>query len=215
MAAFSAASLSLAGAAWAQAGAPAATARTSVTEYRISALDKLSITVFGVQELTKQEVQVDSTGQFDFPLIGAVQAAGRTGRQIAEEITGRLEAKYLQDPKVSVSLISQNAQTITVEGAVTSPGVFNLQSRTSLLQALAQSKGPTNRADERHIIVFREIGGVRRALIFDLETIRRGEVEDPPLQANDMVVVAQSKGKAAWREIVENVGSFSIFALFR
>lgn len=195
---------------------PLAARPTDAAEYRINPLDKLSITVFGVPDLTKQEVQVDSTGQFDFPLIGAVLAAGRTSRQVAQDITARLEVNYLQDPKVSVSLVSLTAQTITVEGAVTSPGVFNLQSRTSLLQALAQSKGPTNRADERHILVFREIsGGGRQALVYDLETIRRGEVADPPLQANDMVVVAQSRGKATWREIVENVGSFSIFALFR
>lgn len=184
-------------------------------EYQINPLDKLSITVFGVQDLTKQEVQVDSSGQFDFPLIGVVRAAGRTSRQIADDITARLGAKYLQDPKVSVTLLSQNTQSLTVEGAVTSPGVFNLQGRTSLLQALAQAKGPNNRADLRHIIVFREISGTRQALVYDLETVRRGEATDPELQANDTVVVAESKGKAAWRTFIENVGSFSIFALFR
>ena len=46
--------------------------------YLIGPFDKLKIDVFGIDELSKKEVQTDASGRISFPLAGVIEAAGRT-----------------------------------------------------------------------------------------------------------------------------------------
>src|SRR5690606_28640570 len=78
---------------------PAAANLTAAAEpghvaYRIGPLDVLTVTVFRVPELSA-EVQVADTGTINLPLIGDVQAAGRTAKDVEKEVTAKLGEKYL------------------------------------------------------------------------------------------------------------------------
>ena len=195
---------------------PAVTPITApASDYRIGLFDKLTVTVFGVKELEADNIQVDAAGQIQMPLIGMLQARGRTSRELADEIAKKLDDKYLRDAQVSVVISESANQKITVEGAVTNPGVFDIPGRMSLLQAVAMAKGPTNRANLKNIAVYRDIDGKRQRLLFNCEAIRAGKVEDPELLGNDVVVVSESGRLAAFRETVSDVGAFSIFSLFK
>ena len=66
-------------------------------EQPISPNDVLQVDVFQVDNLDRT-VQVDATGKISLPLVGSVQAAGRTARQLEEEIESAYGAKYLQSP---------------------------------------------------------------------------------------------------------------------
>ena len=99
-------------------------------------------------------------------------------------------------------------------GSVNRAGVFPISGRTTLMQAIAMAGGLEKFADENDINVFRQgQSGAREVLNFDLETIRKGEAEDPPLHTSDVVVVARSDGRYAWRNAAEFLRDISVFGM--
>ena len=184
------------------------------TDYRIGAQDLLEISVFGVQELSK-DVRVNSNGQISLPLIGGVMAGGKTIPELEAELAGKYANGFLQKPQVSVFVKEFTSQRITVEGAVNKPGIFPITGRTSLLQVIALAGGVDDKvADLSGIVVMRQVEGRRQAAVFDLRQVRKGNVEDPQLYGDDIVVVEQSGSKSAFRRFIESVPAIGVFRWF-
>lgn len=181
-------------------------------DYRIGPYDVLTIAVFNVSELSG-DFQVGMNGRVALPLVGSTLAAGLTPDQLRQELTKSLGASYLQSPQVSVAVKEYKSQRITVEGAVTKPGVFEMNGSTSLLQAIAMAEGATRYAEPENTLIFRRTNGQRTAARFDIKQIRAGKMRDPELQAGDVVVVAESNAKASIREIIQFLPLASAFAL--
>lgn len=156
-------------------------------------LDKIDVAVFGVTELTKV-VQVDADGQVVLPLIGTVTAAGRTPAQLSADIAGRLRGRYVRNPDVAVTL-DTSGQTVTIDGAVTRPGMYPVLNRMSLMRAVASGGGLTDYADTNYVVIFREVGGKKYAGLYDLRAIRQGAYDDPRIYANDVVVVGDTPAR--------------------
>jgi polysaccharide export outer membrane protein len=176
-------------------------------EYLIGPQDLLEIQVFGVEELYRK-VRVNSRGSISLPLIGTLQAAGLTGEQLENRIAGELAKNYLQDPQVSVFIEEYTNLRVTVEGAVKKPGIFPLQGRTTLLQSIALAEGP-DRLASSVVKVFRtQPDGARHAFEFDLNAIRSGDIADPLLQGDDIVVVEASTGKAVIHGVTDTLRGF-------
>ena len=171
--------------------------------YKVGRSDTLAIDVFQEPEISVKELSVDPSGNVSLPLIGAVQAAGRTTSQIAQSIGQRLRDAYYKDPQVSVSVITSAAQKVAVQGEVTEPGVFDIKGGTTLLQAISLAKGETKESALNQVVVFREIEGQKMAAVFDVREIRSGRARDPQLMGNDLVVVGFSAAQRWWREIRE------------
>ncbi|HYC73581.1 polysaccharide biosynthesis/export family protein [Brevundimonas sp.] len=188
---------------------------TSVqTEYQIGVGDKLSVRVFQVPDLSFDELTVDTSGNLQMPLIGAVRAAGLTSGQLSAEIAERLSAEYLRNPQVTVTVTEAASQKITVDGAVTKPGVYEMRGTTSLLQAVAMAEGPSRVADLTKVAVFRTIDGQRSVALFDLAAIRQGRAEDPRVLGDDIIVVDTSRMSSTMREIINALPALSIFRPF-
>lgn len=183
-------------------------------EYRIGVGDKLDVRVFQVEDLSFEELVVDTSGNINMPLIGAVRGAGRTAGEMSSDIATRLADRYLRDPQVTVTVKEAASQKITVDGAVTKPGVYEMRGSTSLLQAVAMAEGPTRVADLTKVAVFRNIDGRRAVALFDLSAIRQGRAPDPQVLGDDVVVVDTSRLNSALREIVAAVPAFAAFAYF-
>src|SRR5690349_10210235 len=88
----------------------------------IGALDQLNISVFQVESLTG-EYKVDAAGKIDYPLLGEVQAQGRTTEELRQALVTGLSQKYLQSPNVQVAIKERAEQKVTVDGAVTQPEI--------------------------------------------------------------------------------------------
>jgi polysaccharide export outer membrane protein len=187
---------------------------TPTAEYRIGVGDKLSVRVFQVADLSFEELVVDTSGNINLPLIGAVRGAGRTAGEMSTDIASRLAARYLRDPQVTVTIMEAASQKITVDGAVTKPGVYEMRGSTSLLQAIAMAEGPTRVADLTKVAVFRSIDGRRSVAVFDLSAIRQGRSSDPQVLGDDVIVVDTSRLNSALREVVGALPAFSAFAYF-
>ncbi|WP_426026879.1 polysaccharide biosynthesis/export family protein [Brevundimonas sp. TWP2-3-4b2] len=193
----------------------AASAGADASGYRIGPSDKLSVTVFQVEDLTFAEIFVDASGKLQLPLLGSVQAAGLTPAELSTDLERRLGERYLRNPEVSVSVSEAASQKITVDGAVMKPGVYEMRGRTTLLQAVAMAQGGTRIADLKRVAVFRSTDGGPMVAVFDLAAIRRGETADPVVLGDDVVVVDTSRLSARHRDIVEILPGLGIFTLFR
>ena len=192
--------------------APAAPAGQA--EYHIAPFDALAINVLQEPDLStaaNAPLQVDASGNINVPLLGTVAAAGQTTDQLASVIAAGLARKYLKNPQVTVAVSTSVPQKITVQGEVNEPGIFDVKTKTSLLQAIALAKGETKLAATNQIAVFREVNGQRMGALFNIDDIRRGTSADPLLLADDVVIVGHSRHKEALQNIMSMNPLFGVF----
>ena len=104
---------------------------------------------------------------------------------------------------------------MTVEGAVKTPGVHPLKGKTSLLQLVAMSGGLDSAVSDSTVVVFRQTDGKRYAARFDVDAIRKGSAEDPPILPGDVIVANSSAIKSAWGDFLKAmpVASFALLLL--
>lgn len=170
--------------------------------YFIGPFDQLSISVFGVEELSAKEVQVDASGRLSFPLVGSVDVAGKTASQVADMIEQGLRGKYVRNPSVTVNLVRMVSQVVTVEGAVGKPGLYPAIGRMSLVRAIASAEGVTEYSSPDDIVVMRTVDGQKYAALYSLRAIRAGTYPDPEIFANDVIMVGTSRGRQLFRDIL-------------
>ena len=191
---------------------PALDYRAPRPQASIAPLDRLEVTVFREPELSAPDAPVDESGRVVLPLIGGIDAAGKSTELLSTEIESRLR-KYLRSPQVSVFVKQAAVKRIAVTGSVMEPGVFPLEGRTTLLQAVALARGPSQVADLDKALIFRQHNGQRTAAKFDLEAIARGKAEDPEVLPGDTIAIGSSGMKTAWRDIMLSLRSFNIFSI--
>ena len=184
---------------------------TAATGYIIGPMDQLDINVFQVPDLTRT-VQVDAAGQIILPLVGPLNAAGKTVPQLQTDVAVALREKYLQSPEVTIYISQYASQRVTVDGSVTAPGVYALQGRTTLLQIIAMAKGTDKVANERRIIIYRTINNQKMGALYDLAAIRAGTLEDPEVYARDIIVVERSGIRSAFQDIQGVMPAFGLFS---
>lgn len=170
--------------------------------YLIGPFDKLSIDVFGIENLSRREVQADASGQFSFPLAGTIDAGGKTPAEVEAIIAQRLRNNFVRDPQVTVNLRETVSQVITVDGQVRDPGLYPVVGQMTLIRAISTAKGVTEFARLEDVVVFRTVGGRRYAALYNLKAIRRGAYPDPEVYANDIVVVGESSARRLFRDML-------------
>jgi polysaccharide export outer membrane protein len=190
------------------ASAPAAPATQSVpaafnSTYKVGASDVLSIKVFNEDALTNKFV-VDSDGTITFPLIGRVEVAGKTTREVEEHLTKMLQPDYVRRAQVSVEIATYRSRSIYVLGEVRTPGRYNIEGPMTLLEVIANA-GSTTPAASNTIIVQRYKDGLAAAVSaplasgdarwaevtrIDLDELREGKLSaNLLLQDSDMIIV--------------------------
>lgn len=122
-------------------------------DYQIGPEDVLEISVWKNADLSKT-VNVRPDGKISLPLLGDIKAGGLTPNQLKDEISTRLKA-YQETAVVSVIVEAVNSYRVFIVGEVRSPGVYQLKSRTSILQALAIAGGFTQFASKNKIRLVR------------------------------------------------------------
>ncbi len=157
--------------------------------YQIGPEDVLSIVVWKEEGL-KAEALVRPDGGISFPLIGDLQATGKTAAQLQDEISKKLE-KFIPDPVVSVSLLKIAGNKVYVIGKVNRPGEFPAGRYIDVMQALSMAGGLTTFAAENDIKILRKEGGKDVVLPFQYGSVKKGEnlEQNIQLKGGDTVVV--------------------------
>ncbi len=175
--------------------------------YVIGPLDKLKISVFGIDELSNLDIQTDASGRITFPMVGVIGAAGRTPGELADMIRAGLRKSHVRDPYVSVNLYDPNSTSLgnvfTVDGQVNEPGLYPVAGGMTLMRAIASSKGLTEFARGEDVVIFRKVKGVDMAALYNLAAIRRGQYADPTVYANDLIVVDESRARRIFKDILQ------------
>ena len=170
--------------------------------YRIGPLDKLEYTVYGIQDLSG-EVQADVSGNISVPLVGVIMAAGKTPGELAAEIATGLRAQYVRNPQVTVNVKEIVSQIVTVDGEVVQPGTYPVLGDMTLMRSVASARGVSENAKLQDVVIFRTIEGQRYAGLYNLKAIRRSTYSDPPVFANDIVVVGDSKARRLFKDLIQ------------
>ena len=171
--------------------------------YLVGPFDKLTIDVFGLEELSQKEIQVDASGRISFPLAGVITVAGKTTGEIESLLQERLAANYVRNPSVTVNLKETVSQVVTVEGEVKKPGLYPVIGRMTLLRAIAKAEGTTEFTKLNEVVIFRTVKGQKLAALYSLKSIRLGAYDDPDIYANDVVVVGDSKARRTFKDILQ------------
>lgn len=182
--------------------------------YRLSAGDKISVSVFQEPELSVESAVIDEAGNVQLPLIGQVKATGLSATELSDAISQLLGARYLRDPKVVVGVSERFQQVVAVEGQVNEPGVFPIDRTYTLLSSLARAKSTTRTARLDEVVIFRTINGQRMGAVFNLGDIRSGKAPDPQILGGDVVVVGFSEVKGAFRDFLQMAPLFNVFTQF-
>ena len=159
------------------------------SDYIIGVEDTLAISVWKEPELTQAGVVVRPDGKISFPLVGDLQAAGKTPRQLAQTLTESL-ARYIKEPIVTVIVQQINNFKVYVIGEVGHQGELALKRRTRLLQAVALAGGLSPYANKTIVVVRDEAGRDVRTEI-DYRKVLSGERPEQNiyLKPGDTIIV--------------------------
>jgi polysaccharide export outer membrane protein len=161
-----------------------------ITDYVIGPEDMLQITVWKNESLSRA-IAVRPDGKISLPLLHDVQAAGLTPMQLQEKLAIAL-GEFMPNPEVSVSVTDVRSYRVSVLGEVQKPGVLQLKSDTTVLEALALAGGFRDFASPGKIMIIRKNGdGQTRKIPFNYNRVvkdNRGE-GNVTLKSGDVVVV--------------------------
>lgn len=170
--------------------------------YFVGPNDKLTVDVFGIEELGLREIVVDASGRISYPLVGVVNVSGKTPGEIEQILTSRLQAAYVRDPKVTVNLKEAVSRVVTVDGEVKKPGIYPVVGKMSLMRAIARAEGTGEFSRLDDVVIFRTVDGQRYAALYNLDSIRHGAYADPDVYANDVIMVGDSRSRRLFKDIL-------------
>ena len=167
----------------------------------IGPLDTIEVDVFGIPDL-RREMQVDASGRVAMPLAGTVDARGKTAAELADTIEEALRAQFVRDPQVTVNIKSSVSQVVTIDGQVVEPGLYPVTNQMTLMRVVASAKGFSEFARQEDVVILRTVGDRRMAGLYNVAAIRRGAYDDPPIYANDVIIVGDSPQRRLFRDFV-------------
>lgn len=164
-------------------------------EYRIGVSDSLTINVWRNAELSLA-VPVRPDGRISMPLIGDVDAAGKTSMGLASEITEQLQ-KFVRNPQVTVIVANPSStdfqRRVRITGAVNAPMSVAYRDGMTVLDLVLLSGGVSDFASENSAKLYRKEGDeVKVYPIYMEEILEKGKLRtNYPLAPSDIITVPE------------------------
>jgi protein involved in polysaccharide export with SLBB domain/radical SAM superfamily enzyme YgiQ (UPF0313 family) len=165
--------------------------RASRPIYRLTPGDVIDIK-FSYNPELNETVTLRPDGRITLQRIGEIDAENMTATDLAETV-GAKYARLLRQPEVAVIVRDFAGQRAYVGGEVAAPGLVALKGRVTVLQALLNTGGPKASAKLSDAVLLRHLDGNRaEARKLDLTKVLQGQLEDPQMQAYDVLFVPRS-----------------------
>ena len=167
----------------------------AVEAYRIGVDDEVKVSVWQNPGLDVS-VPVRPDGKISVPLVGDVEAGGRTPEEVAAEIQEKLHT-YVRDPQVTVILTQLRSHEylsrVRVTGAVRSPVSVPYRQGMTVLDAVLAAGGTNEFAASDHTELYRKEGAGTKAYAVRLDRIlQKGELTtNYPVQPGDVITVPE------------------------
>lgn len=159
-------------------------------KYVIGNDDVLAISVWKEPELTKS-IPVRSDGKISLPLVGEMEAAGKTPLQLEQNIREKL-TNFISSPEVTVIVQQVNSRKYNVLGEVSKPGSYPLTASTTIMDAIATAGGFRDFAKKSGVYVLRKTADGREGrLKFNYKDFIKGKdvAQNIKLEPNDTIIV--------------------------
>jgi polysaccharide export outer membrane protein len=147
--------------------------------YTLDAGDRLRVIVFG-QDSLSNSYGVDGAGRISMPLIGLIDARGRTTHQLQAAIEGRLRAGFLREPRVSVEV--EQYRPFFVLGEVNTSGQYPFVNQMTVQMAVAIAGGFSPRANRNYAELTRVMNGEITTVAVPINT---------PMRPGDTIVIRE------------------------
>ena len=141
--------------------------------YILGSEDIVEVLVWKEPDVSKV-VMIRPDGNISLPLIGDIQAEGLKAEELKTNIAEKLK-EFISNPTVSVIVSQINSMKIFIQGEVAQPGVYQLRSNITVLQAVSLAGGFNEWAKKKKIIVIREAGGKVSRITVDYNKIVSGK----------------------------------------
>ena len=138
----------------------ASTVEAAVEDYTFNPGAQLQIYVMGHGDISSPTDNSDSSyvvrpdGKLDFPLIGTIQAKGKTVDEFKQELRNRL-SEYIIEPKITINVTHWGSTRVFVLGQISKQGVFSLSRSHRVLDALSAAGGFTGKTAKKRIFLIR------------------------------------------------------------
>ena len=151
--------------------------------------DVLAINVWKEPDISRS-IPVRSDGKISLPLVGEVQATGRTPLKLEQDIAARLKS-YIAEPEVTVIVQQINSQKFNILGMVNRPGSYLINNSATVLDAIALAGGFRDFAKQKSIYILRQnADGSQTRLPFNYKEVVKGQTaQNIKLQPRDTIVV--------------------------
>jgi polysaccharide export outer membrane protein len=152
--------------------------------------DVLAISVWKEPDVSRS-IPVRSDGKISLPLVGEVQAAGRTPLKLEQDIADKLK-NFISEPEVTVIVQQINSQKFNILGQVSRPGSYPLTNSTTVLDAIALAGGFRDFAKQKSIYVLRQnADGTQTRIPFNYKEVVKGQnsAQNVRLQPRDTIVI--------------------------
>jgi len=172
--------------------APVTSANSTMVgeHYLIGNEDLLAINVWKEPDVSRM-VPVRSDGRISLPLIGEVQAAGKTPKELEGEIARGLR-DYISEPDVTVIVQETKSRRFSILGQVQRPGSYLLNGDMRVLDAIAIAGGFRDFAKVKNIRILRQQAeGKQISLPFNYKDVVKGtnSGQNVELQPKDTIYV--------------------------
>ena len=164
------------------------TQQVYVEDTTLGAGDIFEVRVFRQDDMTGT-YSVSAEGTISFPLVGEIQAEGKTPAQIERALRERLADGYLRDPQVSVLVKEYKSKKISVLGEVREPGTLTYTEGMTVVEAMARAGGFTDMARKNAVTISRTIDGEKTKYTVPVERIGQGKADDFFVRPGDVVFV--------------------------
>ena len=161
-----------------------------LNEYVIGSEDVLAVNVWKEPEVSRAVV-VRSDGKISLPLLGDIQAAGTTPKQLQTEIAQGL-ASFISEPEVAVIVQNSNSKKYSILGQVARAGSSSLMGPMTVLDAIAAAGGFQTFAKRKKVYILRSgPDGREQRISFNYVEVIKGKKPEQniQLQARDIIIV--------------------------
>ncbi len=154
--------------------------QSGLSEYKLGSGDKISIQVFGEDDLSVESLLSDA-GTISYPFLGEIPVLNFTVGELQNTIAAGLKDGYLIDPRVSVTITEY--RQFYVNGEVENAGGFSFVPGLSVRKAISLAGGFTDRASRTKIYIISDADNSKTPKLTTL---------DKQVKPGDIITVEQS-----------------------
>ena len=172
---------------------PAAGASDIAKDYTLEPGDVVSVKVFQEPDLDR-ELRVSQEGDLYLPLIGKVEAQGRTIAAVEQTVREAYDRDFLVNPQINIVVLKYQVRTVNVLGSVNQPQAVEYppEQRLTILDAISRAGGFSRLADRRRVRLTRTLpGGRTENTTVNTDELMSGAKDPLILQKDDVIFVPE------------------------